>query len=104
MIFVSDLILDLANVHMTDVDVSSGSAVEQGILREKKIVDRRLEKYRERLEGFEKEYGMGSEEFMDRFESGELGDDSEWFDWKFAYEAVQRLEEKSQELEKAVPE
>lgn len=38
--------------------------------------------------GFEKEcrtyeakYGMDSEAFLKKFESGELGDDPHWFDW-----------------------
>ncbi len=30
---------------------------------------------------YESEYGMDSEEFLRRFESGELGDDPRWFDW-----------------------
>jgi len=87
---------------MVEVEVSRDSAVEEGVLREKRIVDRRLEKFRGRLEEFEEEHGMDSEEFLEKFESGELGDDEEWFDWKFAFEAVQRLEDKKEELEEAV--
>ncbi|QTA92313.1 hypothetical protein [Desulfonema magnum] len=41
-----------------------------------------------RFLGFEKEcrvyetkYEMNSEEFLKKFESGELGDDLHWFDW-----------------------
>ncbi len=30
---------------------------------------------------FEEAYHMASDEFMRRFESGELGDDEHWFDW-----------------------
>lgn len=30
---------------------------------------------------FEETYHMSSDEFMQRFESGELGDDEQWFDW-----------------------
>lgn len=30
---------------------------------------------------FERQHGMASDEFMERFEQGDLGDDSEWFDW-----------------------
>lgn len=30
---------------------------------------------------FEQTYNMSSDEFMRRFESGELGDDEQWFSW-----------------------
>jgi hypothetical protein len=30
---------------------------------------------------FETKYNMSSDEFMERFESGELGDDEHWFSW-----------------------
>ncbi len=30
---------------------------------------------------FETKYGMDSDEFLRKFESGELGDDLHWFDW-----------------------
>jgi len=86
---------------MSKVDVSSDSAVMDSISREKKIVERKLQKFREQLESFEEENGMDTSEFVDKFETGELGDKAKWFDWKFAYEAVQRLEKKEEELKKA---
>jgi len=36
---------------------------------------------REEVEGFEKRYGMSSDEFVDKFERGELGDDQDYFEW-----------------------
>jgi prefoldin subunit 5 len=87
---------------MSDVDVREGSAVEEGISRELRIVERKLEKYQSQLGSFEDKHGMSTEEFLEKFNSGELGDDSEWFDWKFAAEAVKRLEKRRAELEKAV--
>lgn len=30
---------------------------------------------------FERQFGMTSDEFMQQFESGKLGDDQEYFDW-----------------------
>jgi hypothetical protein len=30
---------------------------------------------------FEQKYNMSSDEFLERFESGELGDDEQWFSW-----------------------
>jgi hypothetical protein len=88
---------------MSEVDVSDGSVdvVRESVSRELEIVERRLKRFRNRLQDFEEEYGMGSEEFLEKFESGELGDDSEWFEWKAVYQSVQRLEDRKQRLEKA---
>ena len=37
--------------------------------------------FEERCRAFELEYHMSSDEFMQRFEAGELGDDAIYFDW-----------------------
>ncbi len=54
-----------------------------------------------RFTGFEKEcrtyearYGMGSEEFLRRFESGDMGDDLHWFDWYAALRGKKLWERK----------
>ncbi|WP_410509241.1 hypothetical protein RSJ42_03000 [Methanosarcina hadiensis] len=41
----------------------------------------RIEKYSIICKGFEVKYGMGSDLFIEKFEAGKLGDDSEFFDW-----------------------
>ncbi len=41
----------------------------------------RLSKFSLECQEFEKRYQMDSEQFLEQFESGELGDDLEWFDW-----------------------
>ena len=42
---------------------------------------RRLAAYQESCETFEKRYGMSTQEFLEKFEAGVLGDQQEWFDW-----------------------
>jgi hypothetical protein len=37
--------------------------------------------FEDRCRAFELEYHMSSDEFMQRFEAGELGDDAIYFDW-----------------------
>ena len=34
---------------------------------------------------------MKSETFLNKFNTGKLGDDEEWFDWLFVYEAYNRI-------------
>ncbi len=41
----------------------------------------RFEYYAGLCQKFEKQYGVDSEEFMQKFDSGDLGDDQEYFDW-----------------------
>lgn len=38
---------------------------------------------------FEERYGMASEEFYNRFESGELGDDADFIEWASFYDMYQ---------------
>ncbi len=41
----------------------------------------RFTHYDKRCRKFEKQYGMNSDEFIQKFESGLLGDDQDYFDW-----------------------
>ncbi len=41
----------------------------------------RHDHFRETCLRFEKKYGMASDEFWAKFESGELGDEADYFDW-----------------------
>ncbi len=73
-----------------------------------KIVDVRLSRYRSRLERYERElnelerkHDMDSEEFQRRFESGELGDDMEYFEWNGMIELRNDLVQKMRRLEVA---
>lgn len=42
---------------------------------------KKLAECREKLLALELQYGMSTAEFQRRFESGELGDAPQWFDW-----------------------
>lgn len=41
----------------------------------------RFEYYSSLCQDFENQYGMTSDEFIQRFDAGDLGDDQEYFDW-----------------------
>ncbi len=38
-------------------------------------------KYANRCRAFEHKFGMTSDEFMQKFEAGTIGDDQDYFDW-----------------------
>lgn len=69
------------------IEQLSSNSVATGQLLDK-VIDFLVEKDRKKLSGFhkklaafEQQYGMSTAEFQHRFDSGELGDAPEWFDW-----------------------
>lgn len=81
-------------IHEEAMDiVKSGLAIEENILKMS------LEEYKKDLDTFERKYKMSSEEFIQKFESGELGDDAEWFDFLFAYRAYEQVRKKLKLIE-----
>jgi hypothetical protein len=49
---------------------------------------------RRRLQKFERQFGLSSEEFWARYEQGEMGDEAEIMSWAMHYRAFLRLSEK----------
>lgn len=74
-----------------------------------KLFDVVLSNYRKRMKGyerdlheFEKEYELESEKFYQRFESGEMGDEMDYFEWAGLYELYQVLQRKVNKLETSI--
>lgn len=84
----------MANAEVQD---AVASAVEKE-LDEGRFIMQRL---RQRLNAFEDEYGMETEEFVEKFEEGEIGDDQDFFEWYAAYKGVKHWEEKTEKLKEA---
>jgi len=82
--------------------VDTGDAVSSAIRKDLNEGEFMLDRFRERLNEFEEEYDMSSEEFMDKFESGELGDDEDFFEWYAVYRSKVHWEEKTCKLREAV--
>jgi hypothetical protein len=55
-------------------------------------VQQEQQRLRATLDGWEKRYQMTSEECQQKFESGELGDAVEFFEWTSLYSIYQRNE------------
>jgi len=62
----------------------------------------RMDRYEREMHEFESRYKMDSTSFYKRFESGELGDAMELFEWAGLYELKEDLREKIRNLEKAL--
>jgi hypothetical protein len=75
--------------------------VKSSIQARRKALEFSLRQYRGRLEGFERQHQMMSEQFTTRFGAGELGDDAAWFEWEFVLDAA-RETERQLELVKSI--
>ena len=69
------------------------SIVKESLRRELALSEAKVNLIREEIEGFEKRYEMSSEEFLDKFEQGELGDDQEYFEWWGLIRGLKKIEE-----------
>jgi hypothetical protein len=58
------------------------SEVIRGALEQnQRVAKYKIKKYSGICENFEKKYGMNSDLFMEKFNTGELGDEDDFFDW-----------------------
>ena len=55
--------------------------VVESLRRELSICNVALSNIKEKLERFENKYTMSTEEFNEKFEKGQLGDDQDSFEW-----------------------
>jgi len=60
--------------------------IDESIASRLEFAQRRLATYQASCTAFEQQYGMSTQEFLEKFESGALGDQQEWFDWYAAAE------------------
>jgi len=60
--------------------------IDESIASRLAFAQRRLSVYQASCAAFEQRYGMSTQEFREKFESGTLGDQQEWFDWYAAAE------------------
>lgn len=73
--------------------------LKSGIALKEKLLSVKAENYLKRLKSFEKKHKMKSVEFFAAFNAGKLGDDAEWFDWIFVYEAYNKIIEQKKIIE-----
>ena len=54
----------------------------------------------EKIKRFEKEYGMSSSEFLEKYSHGELGDEEEFLEWYGELKFLERINRELEELKK----
>jgi len=65
-------------------------------------INQKLIDTRKNIRYFEKKYGMKTEEFYEKFQAGELGDDMDFFEWKALKEIYDELNEERRVLLEAI--
>ncbi len=73
--------------------------LKSGMALKEKLLTIKAESYLKRLKNYEKKHKMKSSEFFEAFTAGKLGDDAEWFDWIFVYEAYGKIIEQKRIIE-----
>jgi len=77
---------------VTDTSVALRPLVESAIRSEVRLLELGLERTRQRLHGFESQYGLSSKEFARRFETGEIAESLDYIEWAGEIETHRRLE------------
>ena len=74
--------------------------VLEALVRKARLLRAKLRVYDARIRELEEKYGMSSDEFLTRFEKGELGDEEDYFIWWSYLRAKAVILERLKELEK----
>jgi hypothetical protein len=85
----------------TDAPAALKPLLASAIQAELRMLELGLARIAERLRTFEKQYGLTSEEFAQRFATGEIGESLDDIEWAGEIETSRRLEGQWQALQKA---
>lgn len=85
---------------VTKLNEEAKSLIKASLSMEENMLKLGLHKWGTKLKNFEKKHGISSEEFVDKFNKGELGDEKIWFEWMFAYKAYSNIRNKLQLISK----
>ncbi len=76
------------------MDKSDALIVKESLELDRNIMKLSLLENRKKLKDFEKKHKMTTKAFLQKFNSGTLGDDGEWFDWLFASKACEHVKDR----------
>ena len=62
------------------------------------MLEKEKEQYKREMEKFEEIYSLKSEEFIKKFNNGEMGDDLDFFEWYASVDSYNRVEKRQKFL------
>jgi len=77
--------------HRRESDAVIDPVLDKLLDRERQVIIKQRNEVRADLDQFERQYGLESSEFHERFESGEMGDDMDFFDWSGTWRVYQSI-------------
>jgi hypothetical protein len=83
----------------TDAAVALKPLLESAIQSELRMLDLGLARTAERLRAFETQYGLTSEEFAHRFETGEVNENLDFIEWAGEIKTARLLQNQRQALQ-----
>ncbi len=83
---------------MIVTDESDERIIRESLKRELSLLEAKANLLRKEIENFERKYQMNSDEFLARFESGELGDEQDFFEWWGLLTGLRKIEEKIRKI------
>jgi len=72
---------------------------QNALAREMMIIQASIEMTQSRLSRFESEFALSSEDFYEKYQHGEMGDDPEIMRWAMEIQALRKLTSDYQKLE-----
>ena len=73
--------------------------LENALDREKKLLLIALKRTHQKLQNFENQYDLSSDEFFQLYNSGKTDDRDDYIDWAGEYHILSSIKEKIQEIE-----
>jgi hypothetical protein len=80
------------------MDKDNALIVKESLELDRNIMKLSLLEYKKKVKDFEKKHKMTTKTFLQKFNSGKLGDDGEWFDWLFASKACEHAKDRLQRI------
>ncbi len=85
--------------HHRESDAIIDSILDKLIDRERQALVKQRNEIHAELDQFERQYGLESSEFYEKFERGEMGDDMDFFDWSGTWRVYQTVLKSLQSLD-----
>jgi hypothetical protein len=85
---------------ITDAPAALKPLLASAIQAELRMLELGLARITGRVQAFEKQYGLTTEEFAQRFATGEIGESLDYIEWAGEIETYRRLEGQRQALQR----
>ncbi len=86
---------------IAETSVALKPLIESAVRSELRMLEMGLERTRQRLRDFEAQYGLGSDDFLRRYEGGELSESLDFIEWTGEIRTYELLLERQEALQGA---